>query len=538
MPGIFNAPPTGEIARRLRTQVSRDLESWSDEQVQAYLADAVYLERRRFSEARDQLDDHDRADQEAIEDAARAVTRSRVDHERALLTLVDRYADEIHNTFSSRTHKVATGMLPGMLTRLLTTASPSEFLGRGFDPESRIAVTGDLQTLRRLAETHTLILAPTHLSNLDSPILGYALHTVGLPPFIYGAGLNLFSNKLMSFFMSRLGAYTVDRRKGHRLYKDVLKAYSVDALGRRCHSLFFPGGTRARSGAVETKLKKGLLGTGILAWQDGLEQGRPNPDVLVVPATLSFALVLEAETLIEDALKAVGRSRYIISDDEFSQPRTVASFGRRVLNLDASAHVHLGTPLDLLGNPVDPDGNSLGPGGQVLDRKGYVTDRSGAVVRDPQRDRMYTAALSEKIADSWARDTVLLPTHVAAYVAWQQLRHRHPRRDTWQLVFLSAERRTLPRRAVLFALDKVLSALDALEAEGRIRTALPGSPGSAERAQSVLDYALSTFSSFHTRHALEPVGDNLCVDTRLALYYGNRVRHLGLDAVARSTATP
>ena len=107
-------------------------------------------------------------------------------------------------------------------------------------------------------------------------------------------------------------------------------------------------------------------------------------------------------------------------------------------------------------------------------------------------------------------------------------------RGSWSFCRQSAE----PCRGVRFALDKVLSALDALEAEGRIRTALPGSPGSAERAQSVLDYALSTFSRFHTRHALEPVGDNLCVDTRLALYYGNRVRHLGLDAVARSTATP
>lgn len=536
MSGIFDAPPPAEIARRMRQQIGKDMRAWSDEQVRSYLADAVYLERRRFAESKGELDDHDAADQTAIEEAARSVHKDRAAVEQSLFTLVDRYADEIHNIFSTRTHKVATGVLPGMLTRLLTTASPSEFFGRGFEPESRISVTGDLETIRRLSKTHTLILTPTHLSNLDSPILAYALHTVGLPPFIYGAGLNLFSNKVMAFFMSRLGAYTVDRRKGHRLYKDVLKAYSVDALGRGCHSLFFPGGTRARSGAVETKLKKGLLGTGILAWQDGLEQGRPNPEILVVPTTLSFALVLEAETLIEDALKKAGQSRYIISDDEFSQPRTVASFGRRVLNLDASAHVHLGAPLDLMGNPVDPEGRSLGPGGQVIDRLGYVTNRAGEVVRDPQRDRIYTAKLASSIAAAWARDTVLLPTHVAAYVAWQQLRHRNPRMDTWQLVFLEADRRRVPRVDVLFALEGVLTEIERLESEGRIRTALPGSPGSQGRAAAVLDVALDTFSRFHTRHALEPDGEKLRVDTRLALYYGNRVRHLGLDAVARRTA--
>ncbi|MCK6576423.1 1-acyl-sn-glycerol-3-phosphate acyltransferase, partial [Myxococcota bacterium] len=182
------------------------------------------------------------------------------------------------------------------------------------------AAGDDGAALRALAREHTLIFAPTHVSNLDSPLIGYALDRLGLPPAIYGAGLNLFSSPVMGFFMSRLGAYTVDRRKQHRLYKDVLKDYSIDSLGRRCHSLFFPGGTRCRSGRVEDRVKKGLLGTGIIAWQEGLLQGRPHPEVLVVPVTLSFSLVLEAETLIEDSLEEEGKRRYIITDDEFSEP--------------------------------------------------------------------------------------------------------------------------------------------------------------------------------------------------------------------------
>jgi glycerol-3-phosphate O-acyltransferase len=533
MPGITEAPPVPVVSAALQRSIQEHLDRLDDDGVHAYLADAVYEERRRFAHDRDKLTDADLDEQRAVEAAARCTRGDRAAVEGAVLGLVDRYAHEIHNLFSQRTHKMATGVIPGALTRLLTSAHPAEWLGHDFDPASRIAITGDQERLRRLAEDHTLILAPTHLSNLDSPILGYALHQSGLPPFIYGAGLNLFGNKLMGFFMSRLGAYTVDRRKRHSIYKDTLKAYSVDALGRRCHSLFFPGGTRARSGRVESSIKKGLLGTGIVAWQEGLERGRPNPEILVVPCTLSFALVLEAETLIEDALQAEGRSRYIITDDEFSQPRTVASFARRVLNLDASAHVHLGDPLDLMGNPVDEDGRSLDPNGHTLDRRRYVTDRAGAVVRDPQRDRVYTDHLAQGLVDAWHRDTVALSTHVAGFAAWGQLQRAHPRMDTWQLVFLAPDERRVARVELLFAIERVLEGLDRLQAAGQIRAALPGS--GAGRAEAVLDQALDRFARFHTRRALERCdAERLRVDTRLALYYGNRLQGFGLDGAARS----
>ncbi len=45
----------------------------------------------------------------------------------------------------------------------------------------------------------------------------------------------------------------------------MLKAYSCVILERGYHSLFFPGGTRSRSGAVERRLKLGLAGTGVEA---------------------------------------------------------------------------------------------------------------------------------------------------------------------------------------------------------------------------------------------------------------------------------
>ena len=54
---------------------------------------------------------------------------------------------------------------------------------------------------------------------------------------------------VLGFFMRNCGAYRVDRRIRHELYKDVLKTYSQVILERGYHSMFFPGGTRSPCGA-------------------------------------------------------------------------------------------------------------------------------------------------------------------------------------------------------------------------------------------------------------------------------------------------
>lgn len=508
------------VARHLRERAQVRLASMSDDEVSAYLAEAVYLERRRFHDGEGEPEEV-----AAIEQAARSLYGDRPACEAAILRLVDRYAREVHHQFSPRTYRLATKLLPGALTRLLTAAEPRDLVGSAFDPASRIVVRGPTDLLARLAKTHTLVLAPTHVSNLDSPLIGYALYSAGLPPFIYGAGLNLFSNPAMAFFISRLGAYTVDRRKKHRLYKDVLKDYSVMSLTRGRHSLFFPGGTRSRTGMVEKRVKKGLLGTGIQAWQEMIAAGHEHPDVLVVPCTLSYTLVLEAETLIEDSLAAEGRQRYIITDDEFSEPRTVASFARRVLSLDAAVHVRFGPPIDPIGNAVDDEGRSLAPDGTPIERRDYVCNRAGRVEPDPQRDRVYTSLLAKALVRAWHRDSVALPTHVAGYAAWHLLKQTHPRLDTYQLVLLRDTETLLPRRELLRAIGRLAQALRDRERAGRIHLALPA------EADALLDEAIDRFGRFHTRAAVAPAGNSrVRVDPRLSLYYGNRLVGHGLAA--------
>ena len=89
--------------------------------------------------------------------------------------------------------------------------------------DSRILVQGPREHIRRLSEIGTIVFVPTHLSNLDSVVFGFAIERAGLPPATYGAGKNLFTNPVLSYFMHNLGAYRVDRRLRHSLYKDVLR---------------------------------------------------------------------------------------------------------------------------------------------------------------------------------------------------------------------------------------------------------------------------------------------------------------------------
>jgi len=501
-------------------RIDRHLVAMSETDQIAYLSETVYQERLRFE--RDG-DDATVKERERIDGLARALTEGPEAMRTATARLVRAYSHEVHNRFSERTFGAAMRLAPAAIKGLLSPSEAGGWAWPKWDGPERVVIQGPVGQLQALAKTHTLVFAPTHLSNLDSPLIGYALHLAGLPPCTYGAGLNLFSSPIMGFLMSRLGAYTVDRRKRHRLYKDVLKAYSTELIGRGAHSLFYPGGTRSRSGALEAQVKRGLLGTAVAAWQEGLLEGRDEPEILIVPVTLSCSLVLEAETLIEDALAAAGKSRYIISDDEFSEPKTVLRYVRQLLEMDASVVVRFGSPLDVLGNPVDETGQSVDGSGRPFDRRLYVCDRELGVRSDPQRDRVYTNHLADAICSAYRRDSVVLPTHLAALAGWTLLGSRYPTLDTYGRALLPPSDRWVDRGDLVSAIARGAEAVDAHVRAGETQALLPTGEN---RAETILTQAVETFSAFHSRRALEFEDWRVLVDPKLTLYYGNRLSSL------------
>ena len=200
----------------------------------------------------------------------------------------------------------------------------------------------------------------------------------------------------------------------------MLKAYSGVLLEHGYHSLFFPGGTRSRSGGVERRLKLGLAGTGVDAFSRTAARGRVQR-IFFVPATINYLLTLEAETLIDDFLQEEGKARYIIEDDESTRVGRVAAFAQKLLGLDASCVIRFGQPLDCFGNLVDDEGHSHDPHGRVVDATSYVLGAGDRPVRDVARDAQYTRELGETICEHFRKDTVAMSTHIVAAAAFDHM---------------------------------------------------------------------------------------------------------------------
>lgn len=493
------------------------------------LAESVYHERRRLRDEKDSKTK--RVDTEFWDDVQRRLGRAGEREQQSLLRkIVLHYGREVVGNFDERVYRATTRALPPALGVLLNAVSPKRLVTQlpGGLPrlDDALVIQGEVEHLRRLHELGTVILTPTHGSNLDSIVAGYAIYRMGLPPFIYGAGLNLFTNPVLGFFMHNLGAYTVDRRKSDPVYKDVLKDYATLTLEYGYDNLFFPGGTRSRSGAIERKLKLGLLGGGLSAYVDNLRRGSPNPKVFIVPATLSMQLVLEAETLADDFLREVGKSRYIITDDEFSKPLKVWEFMARLFSLDSKIYVTVSRGLDPFGNPVDDDGESLDPHGRRIDTSRYVLV-DGQPAHHAQRDAEYTRELGERIGETFLKDNVIQSTHVTARAVFSLLRRHNPQVGLVRLIRVGGGHEDLELREVHRETARLLHELRGLAARGGIRLAPLVQAGEPEE---VVSDGLRHFAIFHRTAAATRRGDRIFpTDRTLLFYYQNRLEGYRLD---------
>lgn len=442
-------------------------------------------------------------------------------------------AEDIAGNFDPRVYALATRIVPGVLTGIMRPATlPKQLFGGFRQLDELVATEGPIEKLRRLARVGTLVLVPTHSSNLDSVALGYALMREHLPPVVYGAGKNLFSNPLISFFMHNLGAYRVDRRIQAQLYKEVLKTYSCMMIERGYHSLFFPGGTRARSGMVERRLKLGLAGTGVEAFARNQARGVSRP-VFFVPATLNYALVLEAETLIDDHLKGAGKSRYIIEDDESSQARRVYEFFTKLQQLRSAMVVRFAEPLDPFCNPVDDEGRSIAPSGRPVDPASYVKHHGVATI-DPARDAGYTRELGEAIPRVYQRETVIMWTQLVAHVLYRHLVHMTPELD------LFGRQRVrglvgMPRAQLEAEVGAARDRLREISAAGGVQL---GPVLRMHEPQEIVAQALEAWRGYHTKVIASEDGANIMIgDPNLLLFYQNRlVPHAEALATAETAA--
>ncbi len=450
--------------------------------------------------------------------------------EAATRLLAEHYAEEIGGHFEPSVYAVAEKILPRLLSLLLSANSLTQWMTKPFRREEldeRIVVSGAADQLARLSKSGTVMVTPTHGSHMDSLVMAYALNRAGLPPFVYGAGKNLFSNKMLGFFMQNLGAYKVDRLKDEALYKRTLKNYCVTTLRHGLPNLFFPGGTRARSGAIESELKLGLLGAGLEAYILNLIDERPRARVFIVPATVSYHLVLEAETLIEDYLKDEGKSRYIIDDDEFSRPERIVNFVSSLLAMDGQIHVRIGRALDPFGNHVDMHGESLDPHGRIIRPEHYVWNAQDKPVLDEARDRQYTRELGQAITKSLRENNTILPTHVVAFALMHELADQASEKDLYRLLRSERLADGIPIDKLLKRVELVLLEVRSLSAN----QALHASQELLAGAKEVFERGAKALSLYHLPRAIERTTERVYIrDAPLVYFYHNRLSGYGIDA--------
>ncbi|MEN9724168.1 MAG: hypothetical protein RJB38_2154 [Pseudomonadota bacterium] len=523
--------------------VSRTMEDFSHASVDLLLGEALYQERVRIKRGGDGgfLRGRTKKDLRVLSQVQSGLLRppGQADRQEHLKSLISHFADEIGGRFDPRVYRFATNILPIFFNWLLNAASLQQFNPSKQSDliHSQLIINGEIDHLRALTQKGTILLVPTHQSNIDSVLIGFITYLLRLPPFAYGAGLNLFNNPVLSFFMSNLGAYTVDRRKANAVYKQTLKNYSTAILQQGIHSIFFPGGGRSRSGAIESKLKLGLLGTALEAQTENLIAGAEKPHVYVVPMVMSYHFVLEAASLIEDYLADAGKHRFIITDDESFQPTKIARFFWRFFSEHSKITVRIGRPLDVFGNFVDLEGRSVGPNGTTIDPRSWLTTR-GVLSRNPQRDREYTHALGSRIVERFHRENTVLSSHLVAFSYFEALREKYPHLDLYRFLRLSLAQRTLPVETFLASADRFRTAV----LERARRGELHGCPELADGDLGTASFhgervlpawvreGVRQLGQLHDAAVVQVHGDEVFTeDMTLLYYYRNRLAGYGLS---------
>ncbi len=511
-------------------------------QVQELIAKTIYLELTRIKEEpwkvdppneklfwkkiRKELVRHslDKEDNEA------AISNNNI-----LAKIIQRYSEEIVGTFRIKTFLFARRFLTVFFNRLLNTAASRNYRriwSSRFRVHERINVNGEVEKVRSLMKKGTVVVVPTHFSNLDSILIGYALDTiVGLPSFSYGAGLNLYNTGYTAYFMNRLGAYRVDRRKKNPIYLETLKAMSKLSIQHQTNSLFFPGGTRSRSGELETKLKLGLLGTTVEAQRSIYESGDDHK-VFIVPLILGYDIVLEADFLIEQHLRRTGKEFYLKLKDQSYSRRKILRFIWKMFSQSSDISLTFGKPLDVLGNFVDEEGRSVDRHGGFIDVKEYFIS-DGILRADLQREGEYTKILANRIVERYYQDNLVLSSHLVAFVAFNILQQQNKTLDLYALLRLPTDEFSCSLDLMKKATAKLLTHLRQLKKKNEIqlskRLSLP--------LETIIRNGVEKVGNYHAHKPLtfDKSGALISEDFKLLYYYHNRLKnyqfHLLLEGI-------
>lgn len=446
-----------------------------------------------------------------------------------LKTIIHRYSEEIVGTFNANFYLFARKFLTVFFKILFNKwwSKTGLFFGKKSELFDRMHIYGPIGKLRTLAKKHTLVLMPTHSSNLDSIMVGYAIDSkVGLPSFSYGAGLNLYNFGPAAYFMNRLGAYRVDRRKKNPIYLECLIAMSQLSIQDGVNSLFFAGGTRSRSGALESRLKLGLMSSMLFA-QRKLCERESSKKVIVVPLILSYNFVLEARGLIEQHLKSTGQEKYVKVSSKTRNFIKSLGYFFRFFYKTSEVSLSFGEPMDVFGNKIDNAGNSIDEFGKKVNIRDYFIS-NGIITEDNQRESEYTNLLALELVKRFRKDNVVLPSQLIAFVSFRLLMHDLNQNEIFDIFRIKPKNVPLRLDRVVKVYTQVLAKLRDMESRHEI---ILGHGFNEKNTIELIKLGVRKLGIFHTKLPLKFKNEHILIseDFQILYFYHNRLEGYGLE---------
>lgn len=521
----------GEFVFELNDFVLKKILDSHGENLEPLLAKTIYLEKKRSKNNRWRVDPEDEVRYwSSLSKELNQITQdggTQGGYLELLKRIINRYDEEIVGTFKPKTYKFTFTFLNIFFKRLLNTAAGrnhKRLWGSRHQLVEKLKVYGEVDKIKALFDHGTVVMVPIHFSNLDSMVIGYAMQSaVGIPAFSFGAGLNLFDNEIVGYFINRLGAYRVDRRKKNPIYLECLTSMAAYSIQKGVNNLFFPGGTRSREGGMEDRLKLGLLGSSIEAQRNMVIEGKKEK-VFIVPMILGYNFVLEAKFLIEQHLARTGKEKYIKSKDAFKSYRKITKFIWSLFSEKSDISVSFGEPMDIMGNFVDDKGNSIDINGEHIDLRDYFS-LDGEVKANAQRENVYTKILGDRILDSYKRNNVVLSSHLLAYSAFKILEKSHDG-DVYSLVNLPKEKSQIEWDYLETIITRLQVALLELESKGKIKL----SKEVKLEPRRLIEDGIKNLGIYHAQKPLLINNDKVWSDSlKVLYYYHNRINIYDLD---------
>ena len=297
------------------------------------------------------------------------------------------------------------------------------------------------------------------------------------------------------------------------------------SIQKGVNNIFFPGGTRSRSGEVETKLKMGLLSTVIEAQRSMLERGEQKK-IYIVPLILSYHFVLEAKFMIEHHLRRTGKEKYIRNKDQSKSYSRIFKFIWQLFSSGSEVYMSFGRPMDVFGNLVGEKGTSFDERGKHVEIQDYFTFE-GKISKNEQRENIYTKNLAKKIVDSYHRDHVVLSSQMIAFCLFNILKEEKSGMSVYELVNIPFDHVLIKKNQFRQELSVFKNVLLEMESEGKIFL----SDKIKQSEEEIIEDGIRNLGMYHIKKPVIQLnnGDITTADLKLLYYYSNRLDHFDLD---------